>query len=170
MWDSEGVFNAWLSKPSWCSVPVHEQGFECLDLPLVGVSASFTDKLLYNKPVRSRGTDGLSPWCGAGNYSRSFSKEGSELLGRAKCIPSAACRVPPTCCVCGSSDRGRTPRLLLHGDARGFGVVIFGFREGEHQLTFQRLVPQRSCPRQPLPVSSEVSFLELDLVRHTGII
>lgn len=81
-------------------MPVHEQGFECLDLPFVGVSASFTDKLLYDKPVRSRGTDGLSPWCGAGNYSRSFSKEGSELLGKAKCIPSAACRVPPTPCVC----------------------------------------------------------------------
>lgn len=77
---------------------------------------------------------------------------------------------PHPVCVCGSSDRGRTPRLLLHGDARGFGVVIFGFREGEHQLTFQRLVPQRSCPQQPLPVSSEVSFLELDLVCHTGII
>lgn len=38
--DSEGVFDASLSEASWCSVPVHEQGFECLDvvIPLVGLS------------------------------------------------------------------------------------------------------------------------------------
>lgn len=49
-----------------------------------------------------------------------------------------------TCCVCGSSNRGKILRLLLHGDARGFGVVIFRFREGEHQMTLQRLVPQHT--------------------------
>ena len=144
-------------------------GLECLDLamPLAGLSASFTDELLHNKPVRTREADGLSPPCRAGNYSRSFNKEGSKLLGRAKCIPSVACR---EVCVCVSSDRGKMLRLLLHGDAGGFVVVIFGFREDEHQVTFQRLVPQYTCPRQPLPASSEVSFLELDFVHCTGII
>ena len=36
------------------------------------------------------GADGLSPRCRAGNRSRSFRTGGSELLGRAKRIPSAA--------------------------------------------------------------------------------
>lgn len=53
--------------------------------------------------------------------------------------------------MCVSSDRQKMLRLLLHGDAGGFVVVIFGFREDEHQMTFQRLASQHTCPQQPLP-------------------
>lgn len=50
-------------------MPVHEegagltQGLEYLDvaMPLVGLSASFTDELLNDEPVRARRADGLSP-------------------------------------------------------------------------------------------------------------
>lgn len=61
-------------------------------------------------------------------------------------------------------------RLLLHGDAGGFVVGFFGVREDEHQITFQRLVPEYTCPQQPLPASSDVSFLKLDFVCCMGII
>lgn len=49
-----------------------------------------------------------------------------------------------TSVVCGSEEphRKQMLRLLLHGDARGLGEVIFGFKADEHQITFQRLVPQ----------------------------
>lgn len=61
-------------------------------------------------------------------------------------------------------------RLLLHGDAGGFVVGFFGVREDEHQITFQRLVPEYTCPQQPLPASSDVLFLKLDFVCCMGII
>lgn len=81
------------------------------------------------------------------------------LAGRGVCV-----------CVCVSSDRGKMLRLLLHGDAGGFVVGFFGVREDEHQITFQRLVPEYTCPQQPLPASSDVSFLKLDFVCCMGII
>lgn len=139
------------------------QGLKCLDLamPLAGLSASFIDELLKDEPVRAREVDGFSSPCRAWNYSRSFNKEGNEFLGRAKCIPSCW---EDCWCVCVSSDRGKMLRLLLHGDAGGFVVGFLGVREDEHQMTFQRLVPQYTCPQQPLPASSDVLFLKLDFV------
>lgn len=94
-------------KPHGVLTPAHKQGvgltqgLECLDLamPLAGLSASFTDELLKDEPVRAREVDGFSSPCRTWNYSRSFNKEGNELLGRAKCIPSAACREGGVC-VC----------------------------------------------------------------------
>jgi len=55
---------------------------------------------------------------------------GERASGQSQAHPFC-CSCGRVGCVCGSSDRGRILRLLLHGDARGFGVVILGFREDE---------------------------------------
>ena len=79
------MLSASSSKTSGRSMPDHEQGvgltqgLECLDLvmPLADLSASFTDELLNNKPVRASGADGLSR--GAGQGITAGPSVGSEL-------------------------------------------------------------------------------------------